>query len=67
MCTEMHVSPHAKGIIKFSDFSENFSGSTSSRKNSPIANFMKIPSAVSELLHAYGLTDGIILACVPRG
>ena len=50
MCTEMHVSPHAKGIIKFSDFSENCSGSTSSRKNSPIANFMKIHSAVSEFV-----------------
>ena len=56
-----------KGIIKFSDFSENWSGSTSSRKNSPISNCMKIHSAVSELLHAYGLKDGIILACVPRG
>jgi len=63
MCTEMHVSP----LAKFSDFSENFSGSTSFCKDSPIANFMKIHSAVSELLHAYGLTDVIILACVPQG
>jgi len=59
MCTEMHVSPHAKGIIKFSVFSENWSGLTSSRKNSPISNFMKIHSAVSELLHAYSMTDGL--------
>ena len=64
MCTEMHVGPYTKGLIKFSDFSENWSGSKNSLKNSPISNFMKIRSAVSELLHACYLTDGIILAFV---
>jgi hypothetical protein len=67
MCTEIQLIPHVKRLIKFADSSENWSGSTISRKNSPISNLMKIRSAVSELLHAHGLTAGIVLACVQRG